>query len=616
MMRLSVSLRICLLLPGLLLAGVGRAQILPGLPLERVSLTDLSAFSDPPSNWRIVGDAAANPTVQGDLRTEAGTGLLANQPSQQSDGHLFTRWEHGDIDVELDVMMAAGSNSGIYLQGRYEVQLFDSWGKQNQTFADMGGIYQHFDESRPEGHEAFGGSPPLSNVARAPGLWQHLRIEFRAPRFDESGRKIANARFVRVELNGVVVQQDVEVTAPTRAAAFTDEQPRGPLMIQGNLGALAIRNLAYRTFERPAPMLEDLAYEVYEGTFRSLADLEGKEIAYSGRTNRIEWDVLRTRDDFALVYEGQFPAPSDGTYQFGMICEGGCSLSVGDDYVLGSESAGGGWFAEASPVELEAGLHSFRLVYYKSFRWWRPTLQVFVEGPDFERAPLHEVVPGRYREPNPIHVSAEGQPRLLRGFMEFGGEKLTHAISVGSPSGSHFSYDLASAALLQVWRGEFLDVTQMWHERGEPQLAVPIGSLITFPGTAMLAAGDAGGPASDSIALNYGGYELDDRGYPEFRYTSESLELRDHVDIANDGRELRRTLTVDGATDGMWLRLVRSHEITPLGQSSYAIGDRTYYLVVGDAAADAVISRHRDGTQELMLPLSSGRVTVSYAVRW
>jgi len=62
-------------------------------------------------------------------------------------------------------------------------------------------------------------APPRVNAARKPGAWQKLVIDFRAPRFDEDGNKTANARFVRVTLNGRLLHRNVEVTGPTSVGA-------------------------------------------------------------------------------------------------------------------------------------------------------------------------------------------------------------------------------------------------------------------------------------------------------------------------------------------------------------------------------------------------------------
>ena len=230
---------------------------------QSVSLADLGAFRPTSANWRIAGGATVDRSRDLALAPESGTGVLVNVPTDAAKGHLLTTFEHGDIDVSLDVMLPKGSNSGVYLMGRYEVQLFDSWGVARPTFADMGGIYERWNERRGPGNEGYEGVPPRLNASRAPGLWQHLEIVFRAPRF-EGRRKTANARFVKVTLNGVVVQENVEVTGPTRAAPFEDERAAGPLMIQGDHGPLAVRNIQYKSYTGAA-QLSDVRFRAYTG---------------------------------------------------------------------------------------------------------------------------------------------------------------------------------------------------------------------------------------------------------------------------------------------------------------------------------------------------------------
>lgn len=217
-----------------------------------VNLNSLIEFEETGSNWSIAGAIGGDPRHEKELVTEAGVGLLVNKPSaidstESSPGSLFTSWEHGDIELELEFLLTVDSNSGIYLQGRYEVQICDTWNHPRRPSHDTGSIYQRWDTSRPKGQEGYEGHAPLMATERAPGLWQHMRIMFRAPRFDAEGVRVSPARFERIELNGVLVQQNVEVYGPTRVAAFNDEEPVGPIMLQGDHGAVAFRNIRYRT---------------------------------------------------------------------------------------------------------------------------------------------------------------------------------------------------------------------------------------------------------------------------------------------------------------------------------------------------------------------------------
>jgi len=156
--------------------------------------------------------------------------------------NLVTERTFGDMELYLEFMLPEGSNSGVYLHGLYEVQVFDSWGSEFPLkSSDCGGIYHRWIDGR-----AVGGSPPKVNASRRPGRWQSYQIWFRAPRFDESGEKTAGAKFIRVLHNGLLVQANVEVSGGTRAHMDLEEAPENPLMLQGDHGPVAYKNIYWR----------------------------------------------------------------------------------------------------------------------------------------------------------------------------------------------------------------------------------------------------------------------------------------------------------------------------------------------------------------------------------
>lgn len=158
---------------------------------------------------------------------------------------LVTDGKYGDVELYLEFMLAKSSNSGAYLQGLYEVQIFDSYGSPNPpTSSDGGGIYHRWIHE-----QGVGGSAPRVNASREPGQWQSYHIWFQAPRFDASGKKTQNAKFLRVVYNGVLVQNDVEVDGGTRAAMDIPEAPLNPLMLQGDHGPVAFRNIYARPLQ-------------------------------------------------------------------------------------------------------------------------------------------------------------------------------------------------------------------------------------------------------------------------------------------------------------------------------------------------------------------------------
>ena len=89
----------------------------------------------------------------------------------------------------------------------------------------------------------FGTAAPRVNAAKKPGEWQHILIEFKAPRF-ESRKRIEPAGFVKVQLNGELVHENVKLeSGPTSGALNKEETARGPLMLHGGMGAVAYRNI-------------------------------------------------------------------------------------------------------------------------------------------------------------------------------------------------------------------------------------------------------------------------------------------------------------------------------------------------------------------------------------
>ena len=207
---------------------------------------DFAAWRGDTGEWEIVGDTFCDPDDEKKLAWKDGTGAVVNGPKGHTE-HLVSTQEFGDVVAHVEFMVPKESNSGVYFQGRYEVQVLDSWGVEKPEHSDCGGIYQRWDDNRdPKGFE---GHPPRVNAARAPGEWQSFDVVFRAPRFDDQGRKTALARFERVVHNGRVVHENVYLNGPTRACLFGDEKPLGPMMFQGDHGPVAYRN----TWIAPAP---------------------------------------------------------------------------------------------------------------------------------------------------------------------------------------------------------------------------------------------------------------------------------------------------------------------------------------------------------------------------
>ncbi len=166
---------------------------------------------DGPAKWKLVTDDAVEVVPATDC--------------------LISHQKFGDIRLHAEFRtLGAPTNSGIYFQTRYEVNINETFGKTEGT--PNGGL----DNCTPKG------TGPKVRASRPPLVWQTLDVEFRAPRFDAADKKIAKAR-ATVRLNGVELYHEQELDPPTGAAGRLGEAPTGPLMLQEHGMPVQFRNI-------------------------------------------------------------------------------------------------------------------------------------------------------------------------------------------------------------------------------------------------------------------------------------------------------------------------------------------------------------------------------------
>lgn len=199
---------------------------------------DLAGWRQPVGEWVAAQAVSLDTADPKKFALQPGTGVLVNGEKGRT-VNLLSEAEHGDVEAHVEFIVPKNSNSGVYFCGRYEIQILDSWGVENPKYGDCGGVYASCSDPKPD----FAGRPPSVNASKPPGEWQTYNIVFRAPRFDAAGKKIENARFVKVVHNGKLIHENVEVPRPTCAAQWLDEKPAGPLMLQGDHGPVAYRNI-------------------------------------------------------------------------------------------------------------------------------------------------------------------------------------------------------------------------------------------------------------------------------------------------------------------------------------------------------------------------------------
>jgi hypothetical protein len=589
----------------LLVAFIGTVNLL--YAQTNVSLADLSFFSTLPAGttWKIVGDAQADFTKKGNLTTTPGSGVLANNTDFNNTGHdLSSNMVHGDMDLELDYMMALGSNSGIYLQGRYEVQLLDSWGVTNPRSGDNGGVYERWNESKPEGQKGFEGHPPRQNASRAPGLWQHMKISFQAPRFNTNGQKIENAKVLRVELNGVSIQENVELTGVTRGGLGNNEVPLGPLRLQGDHGPVAFRNIKITAYDKPRPELLDLKYAVYKGKYEKAPDYNKLPPDAEGTSVILSSNVSNVDNEFFIRYTGTLRVREAGEYNFNLNLQGGTgSMTINNNQVVTAGPRRG-----AAKITLPAGDLPIELVYSKIFDFAKPALGLAIAGPGFREYVISDQNVASGDPVNPILISAPVNT-ILRSFMDVDTLRVTHAVNVGSPQQLHYTYDLDNGMIVQVWRGGFLDATPMWHSRGDGS-SRPIGSTLKFgkpalPIQPLNAAGALWSTDTVGSGFRPKGYVLDGSDRPTFRYQIKDAMVTDVIRVLENNQGFSRTITTENAAPGLQMRLAQADKIETVSEGLYLVNDKSYYLRVDNAGTVKPMIRDANGQKELIIPVQN-----------
>ncbi len=198
------------------------------IPVDAIILFDgkdlsnwIKRGSDDPAGWKV---------ENGYMEVVPGT------------GDICTKERFADHQLHLEFWLSympeakgqARANSGVYLQGRYEIQVLDSYELDSQE-GDCGAIYSM--------------ARPLVNACRPPEHWQIYDVFFRAPRFNRNyhpqGVKTQNAR-ISVLHNGIWVHNDLGIPEPTGGEIDRDVAAPGPLMLQDHGNLIRYRNIWVR----------------------------------------------------------------------------------------------------------------------------------------------------------------------------------------------------------------------------------------------------------------------------------------------------------------------------------------------------------------------------------
>ncbi|MDF7823885.1 DUF1080 domain-containing protein [Pontiellaceae bacterium B12227] len=167
------------------------------------------------------------PVVDGALRV---TGGISSKDAY-GDCQLHIEWRT-PTEINTNKINNSG-NSGIFMMGKYELQVFDSYSVELYADGSAAAVY--------------GQTPPLFNVCRKPGEWQTFDIFFKAPTFE--GEKLVKPAFITVLHNGVFVHINTEITGPTKhnkVLPYEAHEAKRPFFLQAHGSPVEYRNIWIR----------------------------------------------------------------------------------------------------------------------------------------------------------------------------------------------------------------------------------------------------------------------------------------------------------------------------------------------------------------------------------
>ncbi|MBN3518487.1 DUF1080 domain-containing protein [Algoriphagus lutimaris] len=597
-----------LLNPRLLGLGIALTISVPVVTAQAqtVSKLTLDSFTNNKGSWSEVGSVWSDLAPNSHQLISEGEGIiLFNAPSKKKPGaDIISSEKFGDVELKLVYMMAEGSNSGLYLQGQYEIQLLDSWLEKSPKAGSNGGVYERWDDSKPDGQKGYQGYAPRQNVSKAPGVWQILEVGFEAPKFSASGEKIQNAKFRYIRLNGVTIHEDLELFGPTRGALAGGEVAEGPIRIQGDHGAVAIQSLEVKRLDLSSPEIKTINYSVFPGVFNELPSESSLKPANVGSVKSFDEFKTGITGSSLTKFEGTLDIKEAGNYTLDLEVPRGLGALVIGNNSSAVELKEGKVRVEKS---LSTGTVPYTIWVSKPRDWTAQGFNLTANAEGMWPVIMSEPALAYNNSVDPIWVKTDETP-VLRSFVELPNRsKLSHAVSVSSEYGTHFTYDLESNQLIRVWRGEFLDATPMWHSRGNG-VSRPLGTTTELSlGTPLLLTNSFEISEEELKSI---GYQVLGTGDIVFNAkTSNGGEMKDHIQLMSSGKGITRTIQLSGAGSYM-IKVLPGSSLKKVSKTLYLIEDTGAYLEVLTDGVTPQLGSSEEG-EGVFLPLNSN---LSYVI--
>ena len=518
---------------------------------------------------------------------------------------LLSDWQYQDLDITFTFALNQGASFAFQFYDEYQLIL------SNNPEADISGTLARQDSIIHE---------PYNQSNRKAVVWQTVAIDAKA-NLENQLLKINE-----IYLNQNLIHQDVILPL--------NQQKQWKVGLIPKQGQFFVEEVRYLTPELKAQQrtnepvfVADLKYEYYENQeddWTQLPDFSQLDPTSNGYADFFNINAIKQRNQqYAIVYNGNLKVAEDGEVQIWLASDDGSKLWINNELLISHDGTHGPSEKSAS-LTLEKGNYPLTLHYFQGVGG--AALQLFYQLNDQERKPLNSITRTRSQfHPNPAYTLVPGsEVYLQRGFVgypqfldEATKHKFTHTISVGTPEGVHYNYDLASGSLLQVWRGDFINVQTMWQNRGPEQTAVPLAETIQ-PGAAFnwqfLGGKRKEWPDSllDAKNFHFKHYELDEKGRPQFHYHWKNAEIVDKIEPTDDG--LQRKIVINRPPSGLWLSLAKGRDISENEQGTYLVKEPGYILKILEINGLDLLLREGNGQKELVT--SAGMLELDASINY
>ncbi len=383
--------------------------------------------------------------------------------------------------------------------------------------------------------------------------------------------------------------------------------------------------------------LTDGKFQLFTGKWEKLPDFSKLPPLREGplEENLIQWKLDDYKTEFGLRFTGKLEVKTEGEHTFRISSDDGSRLSIDGKVVVNNDGQHPADDGKTGRVRLKPGVHDFQLDYFQGGAG--AELYASWSGPGFSETWFTKRQLGAMPRQNKgdgstgIPLIVKDEPIIYRNFIAGVG---TRAIAVGYPGSVNAAFDADLCNVALVWRGAFMDAKRHWTDRGDgfqPPLGYGLVKLDKNVPLAALATADAPWPAAPKDLPNgdwpegyrFGGYTLDKKGVPTFRYTFRGVSVEDRMEGAaadehgghnHAGVALQRVITLRSKQplDGLHLRLATGQRLAAGKDGVFPLDEDITLHAAGG------IVRKSAGGPELLVPVSfnQGVARVAVTYRW